>query len=195
MSSGEEEMHRDCSRQLEKLMKLLMKFHSYDWEGDDRLIKEEIDQAMSALARFDLLVIGLSSYFMLKLLKVPFEIYTLEETFEMLIELGRKSWLIELQKNSAKYRDDLLIFFDTRCGQPSYFYSTNYSDPVPAQKARFYDGDQDILFGSAKKKFGDKFTRFFGRCLLIAKWNAKKRRWVLDKVYCFTGKGLIILSA
>ena len=185
MSGREEELRRDCSRQMEKLLRVLMKFHSYDWEGDDRLIKEEIDQAMSALARFDLLVIGLSSYFMLKLLKVPFEIYTLEETFEMLIELGRKSWLIELQKNSAKYRDDLLIFFDTRSGQPSYFYQSH---------RRFYNGNQDILFGIAKKKFGEKFTKFFGRCLLVANWNPKRNRWHLDKVHCFSSSGPVVLS-
>lgn len=191
--TSKEQAHLKCSRLLERLTKLLLPYHSFDWEGNFSL-HEEIDQAMSDLAKLDLSAIGLSSYCTQRLLQCPRAMFSLEETFELLFESDHQLWLIALQGNNPRYRDDLLMFFDTRGGQSSYFYETNYADPaLMIRPGMFEDGDKDIVLDFAKKRFGDKFTKFNGRCMIVVKWQAKWKQWQLDKIYCFDINSLSIL--
>ena len=101
------------------------------------------------------------------------EIPDIEFLLLVLHRLGKFIQLIRLQKASS-YKDKLLVFINERgcIAEKGVYYSADLN---------FRDGDQDILWGQAKKRRQGKIPDL--AILIIASWNKRKKCFQVDRDY------------
>jgi len=102
--------------------------------------------------------------------KLPF---SLDELFLILHNSGRLSLLQRLQKASG-YGNRLLIFFDSEGRLADN--GIHYRFP-----AKFFDGDQDVLLGIAKKAYGGELRKGVP-FMIVASRHFTRKRWHFDRL-------------
>lgn len=102
------------------------------------------------------------------------QLITEELAFYLLFHCRKFSDIIRLQKVSL-FSNNLIVYADMkwRIAENGVYYQT---------LNQFHDGDQDVLLGQAKHRYGSKLLREAPFVIFAAR-NYVKKRWRLDRVY------------